>query len=432
MAFQEVSSSSSSSLSSTSSSSSSTRQWVYDVFLSFRGEDTRNNFTAHLYDALVRMAINTYRDDDDLKRGENISPALLKAIEESRISVIVFSQNYASSSWCLDELVKILECRETMEQIVVPVFYKVDPSEVRHQRKSFGVAFAKHEERFKDKQMMVQKWRTALTQVSNLSGWHLGNRSEPEFIREIIEWVNLILVKKTYFQVAQYPVGIESRVQKVKSLLDIEKNDRIRMVGIFGTRGIGKTTLSKAIYNSIDAQFECSCFLENISEASSQKDGLIQLQNKLLSKILGNSSQVVDNVDRGSTLIKQRLSRLRILLVLDDVDDSLQLEKLAGKCDWFGLGSRIIITTRDKPLLLAHGVYSTYEMNGLDHDESLQLFCWNAFKRDKPNDGYVEIAEDAVRHSGGLPLDLTTLGLALKKKRYTLLEKKTGRVQKNF
>jgi hypothetical protein len=168
MAFQGASSS--------SSFSSSTRQWVYDVFLSFRGEDTRNGFTAHLYDALDRMAINTYRDDNALKRGENISPALLKAIEESRISVIVFSQNYASSSWCLDELVKILECKETMEQIVVPVFYKIDPSEVRHQRKSFGEAFAKHEERFKDNQMMVQRWRMALTQVTNLSGWHLGNR----------------------------------------------------------------------------------------------------------------------------------------------------------------------------------------------------------------------------------------------------------------
>ena len=257
-------------------------------------------------------------------------------------------------------------------------------------------------------------------------------RNEPEFIREIIEWVNSILVKKTYFQVAQYPVGIESRVQEVKSLLDIEKNDKICKVGIFGTHGIGKTTLSKAIYNSIDAQFEHSCFLENIREASSQKDGLIQLQNKLLSKILGSSSPMVDNVDQGSTLIKQRLSRLRILLVLDDVDKLVQLEKLAGKCDWFGLGSKIIITTRDKLLLRAHGVDSTYEVNRLDHDESLQLFCWNAFNRDKPNAGYRDIAEDVIRYSGGLPLELTKQGSALKEKRYTLLEKKPGQVRKNF
>ena len=168
MAFKGASSSS-------SSSSSVTCQWVYDVFLSFRGEDTRNNFIAHLYAALDQKGINTYIDNA-LERGENISPALLKAIEESRISVIVLSQKYASSSWCLDELTTILECKEKNGQIVLPVFYKVDPSEIRYQRNSFGEGFAKHEKRFKDDQMKLQRWKTALTQVANLSGCDLGNR----------------------------------------------------------------------------------------------------------------------------------------------------------------------------------------------------------------------------------------------------------------
>jgi ABC-type taurine transport system ATPase subunit len=132
-------------------------------------------------------------------------------------------------------------------------------------------------------------------------------RNEPEFIHEIIEWVNSIVVKNTYLQVAKYPVGIESRVQDVKLLLDIEKNDSTCMVGIFGTGGIGKTTIAKAIYNSIAYQFEGSCFLENIKETSGQK-GLIHLQNKLLSKNLGGSSLMVDNVDQGIALIEKRLS----------------------------------------------------------------------------------------------------------------------------
>ena len=144
------------------------------MFLSFRGKDTRNNFIAHLEAAFKQKGINTYIDNA-LKRGENISPALLKAIEESRISVIVLSQNYASSSWCLDELATILECKERKGQIVLPVFYKVDPSEVRHQRNSFGEAFVKHEERFKDDQMKVQRWKTTLKEVANLSGCDLKN-----------------------------------------------------------------------------------------------------------------------------------------------------------------------------------------------------------------------------------------------------------------
>ena len=149
------------------SSSSSTLGWSYHVFLSFRGEDTRYNFISHLYYALCQNGINTFIDND-LRRGEEISEELLKTIESSMISVVVFSQNYAGSRWCLDELVKIMQCR-TNGQLFLPFFYKVDPSEVRNQKGNFGVALTKFEEKFKNK---VQSWRTALNEAANLSGWH--------------------------------------------------------------------------------------------------------------------------------------------------------------------------------------------------------------------------------------------------------------------
>ncbi|XP_059455276.1 disease resistance protein Roq1-like [Corylus avellana] len=282
----------------------------WDVFLNFRGEDTRKTFAAHLCAALRQNGIHTFMDEK-LRSGEEISPALFKIIEESEISIIIFSKNYASSKWCLDELMKILECRKTKGQQVLPLFYNVDPSEVRNQANIVGEAFTKHEQRFKNNEMKVQMWKIALTEAANLSGKHLENKNEPEFIHEIIEWVNLILLKKTYFQVAQYPIQIEPRVHDVKLLLDIKKNDSTRMVGIFGTGGIGKTTIAKAIYNLIASQFEGSCFLGNIRETSGQMDGLVNLQNKLLSKMLGGSSPTIDNVDQGITLIKKRLCSLR-------------------------------------------------------------------------------------------------------------------------
>jgi hypothetical protein len=142
--------------------------------LSFCGKDTRNNFTAHLYDALDRKGINTFIDDHDLKRGDKISQSLQNAIEKSTTSVIVFSKSYVSSSWCLDELTTILRCKKEKEQIVLPVFYKVDPSEIRHQIKSVGEAFAKLANRIKD-DTKVKGWKEALAQVANLSGWHLEN-----------------------------------------------------------------------------------------------------------------------------------------------------------------------------------------------------------------------------------------------------------------
>ena len=142
------------------------------VFLSFRGEDTRNNFTGHLCTALRHKGIKTFIDDE-LKRGEEISTALVQAIEQSRISIIVFSKNYASSKWCLDELVKILECKESKQRMVRPIFYKVDPSDVRHHGGTFGEALANHESNLKNHSDKVQKWKAALTEAANLSGWHL-------------------------------------------------------------------------------------------------------------------------------------------------------------------------------------------------------------------------------------------------------------------
>jgi hypothetical protein len=154
-------------------SSSFNRRWPYDVFLSFGGEYTCDSFTANLYKALCEKGIHIYIDHK-LKGGDEISPTLLKAIRESRTSIVVLSEKYASSTCCLAELMEILECRKTKQQIVLPVFYKVDPSEVRHQIKSFGKALDKHEVRFKED--TVERWKAALNKVANLSGWHLQNR----------------------------------------------------------------------------------------------------------------------------------------------------------------------------------------------------------------------------------------------------------------
>ena len=156
------------------SSSSSALRWDYDDFLSFRGEDTRSNFTSHLYKVLCDQGFDTFMDND-LKKGEDISMKLLKVIELSMISIVIFSKNFASSTWCLNELVKILECRNN-GQLVLPIFYKVDPSEIRKQDGEFGIALAKHEEKFKDDIEKVKRWRKTLTEAANLFGFHYDDR----------------------------------------------------------------------------------------------------------------------------------------------------------------------------------------------------------------------------------------------------------------
>jgi hypothetical protein len=163
--------------SSSSSSSLPQREYQNDVFLSFRGEDTRKTFTDHLYAALNRKGIRTFRDGERLERGKSIRPELLKAIEESRFAVIILSRNYASSTWCLDELAKIVECMKQTSLTVLPVFYDMNPSDIRKPRKrSFAQAFAEHEEHFKENSERVQRWIDALRQVADLVGWHIQDR----------------------------------------------------------------------------------------------------------------------------------------------------------------------------------------------------------------------------------------------------------------
>ncbi|XP_062020845.1 disease resistance protein RPV1-like [Rosa rugosa] len=389
----------------------STRSYTHDVFLSFRGKDTRYAFTGHLHRYLVQRGINTFIDDE-LTRGEEISEALLQAIEESKLSLVVFSENYASSKWCLDELVHILECRRSKNQMVRPIFYKVNPSDVRHQRGKFGEALAEHERRFKGEMDKVFRWKAALSEAANLSGWPFsqGHEYESKFIDIIVEEVSAQLKERTNLDVAKCPVGIDSRVQDMLKILDVGGSE-VRMVGIWGSGGIGKTTIAKAVYNTIAHKFECHCFLENVRGGLEQHGCLVNLQNVILSEILGGKELKVINVDKGINLLRQRLRNKRILLILDDVNKSDQLDTLAGALDWFGRGSRIIITTRDKRLLIVHEVNPIYKARELDHQEGCELFSSIALKNKRNlDDNEKHLISTVVKYAQGLPLALVILG----------------------
>nr|AGV28083.1 NBS-LRR protein [Malus domestica] len=431
-----------------SSSSSKSKLWSYDVFLSFRGEDTRNGFTSHLHEALKNRGYHVFIDEDGLKRGEEIKEKLFRAIEESRISIIVFSRRYADSSWCLDELVKIMECRGKLGH-VLPIFYHVDPSHVRKQDGDLAEAFQKHEtdiceekddEKRKAKQERVKQWREALTEAANLSGHHLqsannrkrrreghtedtnlsdhqttGNGCEAEFIKKIVdeniwEW----LPRTNELHVARHPIGIKSRIQGIISDLSSGGSNDVLMVGIWGMGGLGKTTAAKAIYNQIHHMFEFKSFLADVSDTSS-KHGLVYLQETLISDILKQKSQI-RNVDLGINMIQQVVKHRRVLIIIDNIDDRKQLEAIAQSHDWFGPGSRIIMTTRNEHLLKKVEVDKTYPLREMKKEEALELFSWHAFQKSCPNEEYLEVSKKVVSYCGGLPLALEVLGSLLLKR----------------
>ncbi|KEH25154.1 disease resistance protein (TIR-NBS-LRR class) [Medicago truncatula] len=419
-----------------------------DVFLSFRGEDTRASIVSHLYASLLNAGVFVFMDDDSLPRGDHIATSLLQAIEESIISVIVFSKNYADSSWCLNELVKIMECRRTIGQIVLPVFYDVDPSDVRHQTGEFGKAFQSLLSRISKKTDKSLKWRDALSEVAGLAGFVVPNfRNESEAIKDIVKKVVRLLDKKDLF-VANHSVGVEPRVQDMMQLLDkeiqqdvgfeysedidfeyfedilhlpdiqqsslqkkdIQQSNNVRLIGMWGMGGIGKTTIAKAIYNKIGRNFEGRSFLANIREVWMQNVGQVSLQQQLLSDICKETTTNIQNIDAGKNTLMDRLCHKKVLIVLDDVSTSDQLNALCGSCEWFGPGSRIIITTRDKHILKEIGVYQVYEMKEMNENESMELFSWHAFKQARPKKDFAALSKNVVEYSGGLPLALEVLG----------------------
>ena len=190
---------------------------------------------------------------------------------------------------------------------------------------------------------------------------------------------------------------------QLNSLLEIGLND-VRFVGIWGMGGSGKTTLAKFSYNTSSSQFEISCFLANVGEVS--KKGVAYLQRKLISILDMSSSMEIQDTEEGKEILKNIFRNKKVLLVLDDVNDICQLECLAAAPEWFGEGSRVIITTRNMRILRSHGVHGIYTVDLLSKHESLQLLSSKAFRTENPPEDYVELCESVVKYAGGLPLAL--------------------------
>ncbi|GKA23161.1 NB-ARC domains-containing protein [Tanacetum coccineum] len=382
----------------------------------------------HLFNDFEQKGIHAFRDNNDFPRGEYISPQLYKAIKESRFLIVIFSKDYASSSWCLRELVKILECKkiENPKYEVRIIFYDVKPNVVRKQTGSYAEAFAQHDVL---NRADVDKWKEALCVASDLSGFDLQemtNGYESKFIANISKEI-LKVISDGPLDVAENLVSVDARVREM-NLLRFVGSDKVHMIGICGFSGIGKTTLAKAIYNSMYTYFEGGCFCEDV-QGVTKRQGLTQVQMQMFVKILKTKNLKISSVSEGMKVIKQRMACKRILLVLDGVNDLEQLEALAGSPDWFSPGSLIIFTGKDKQLLWSHKVDEIYEMQILDDYKALELFSLNAFGKRYPTEDFEDFASQIVEYLQGHPLALKVIGQSLYKKSMRVWRSEIDRLQ---
>eukprot|EP00253_Pinus_taeda_P031903 PITA_31903 len=410
-----------------SSSSASTSCPRYDVFINHRGPDVKNTFVSHLDKRLREHGLWLFLDRPELQAGHNIKSQIEAAILVASVHIAIFSPTYAQSTWCLDELVLMLKSGAP----IVPIFFNVEPSEVRWNDKKGAYAEALKEleqktssdpqtngEKPRHDSATIQGWRAALSHVANLKGCELKgfNGNEQELLDEVVRNV-LKKLPKTPLFVAKYPTGLDDKLQDFESTVlsqqGQERDVQARVVGIIGVGGIGKTTLVKQIFNRRCSGYDGSSFLSDVSETAARKS-LVDLQMKLI-KDLTHRDIKIEIVDQGVIILKRYLACCNAMIVLDNVEKADQLDAFLPIRDVLSSNSLIIVTSRDKHALLCSEIAdsSIYKLTGMPRAHSQELFCSYAFNQPHPPTGFIHLVERFVRACDGLPLSLKVTGALL-------------------
>ncbi|CAH8286810.1 unnamed protein product [Eruca vesicaria subsp. sativa] len=353
--------------------SSSSTTYYYDVVIRYRrGDMSNNDFISHLGAALCRRGITVQEDFDEVD-----------SIPECRVLIIFLTSTYFSSG-----LLNILEHQRRECQVVYPIFYGVSPSDLISNSKVYDGFFHNDE---------AKRWQVALKEIALFPGYISTDKSESELIDEVVRDALKVLCSIDKVKM----VGMDTQIDEIFSLLSIESAD-VRIIGIWGTVGIGKTAIAEDIFRRISVQYETCVFLKDLHEEVEVK-GHDAVSEEFLSKVLDVESHGIRISDIRTSFLKTRLQRKRALIILDDVNDFRDAETFWGVLDYFGPGSRIIVTSRNRQVFVQCKIHHVYEVKPLDVSKSLLLLNRNTLQTTLSHEFYKILLPELVKFSNGNP-----------------------------